>query len=141
MAIKITAPLEGYTATTQIGPTVLHFEDGVAQVDNISEGVRGFLDRAGYKVTGSNKDGDVNPGEVTETDQARLEAQGDPTKDGDVNPGEVTETDQARLEAQGDPTKDAAVEEAQEIVEEAEADAKAEAKPAAKTATKTAAKK
>ena len=116
MAITITAPLEGYTATTQIGPTVLHFEDGVAQVDNISEGVRGFLDRAGYKVTGSNKDGDVNPGEVTETDQARLEAQ-------------------------GDPTKDAAAEEAQEIVEEAEADAKAEAKPAAKTATKTAAKK
>ena len=112
MAIKITAPLEGYTATTQIGPTVLHFEAGVAQVDNISEGVRGFLERAGYKVTGSNKDGDVNPGEVTETDQARLEAQ-------------------------GDPTKDAAVEEAQEIVEEAD---RKTAKPATKTATKTAAK-
>ena len=113
MAIKITAPLEGYTATTQVGPTVLHFEDGVAQVDNISEGVRGFLERAGYKLTGSNKDGDVNPGEVAETDQARLEAQ-------------------------GDPTKDAAVEDAQEIVEEADSKT---ATPATKTATKTAAKK
>lgn len=114
MAIKITAPLEGYTATTQVGPTVLHFEDGVAQVDNLSEGVRGFLKRAGYKVTGTNKDGDINPGEITETDQARLEAQ-------------------------GDPTKDAAVEEAQEIVEEA--DGKTATKPATKTATKTTAKK
>lgn len=50
MSIKITSPLEGFTGTSVFGSETLEFRDGVAEVENLSAGVRTYLKSRDYKV-------------------------------------------------------------------------------------------
>jgi hypothetical protein len=49
---KITAPNPDYKGTDTYGSTVLEFEDGTAEVDELPDSVRGYLQSAGYGVDG-----------------------------------------------------------------------------------------
>ena len=48
----VKSPIEGFTGTTVVGSTTLHFEDGVAEVKDAPEGVLGYLRNHGYTVDG-----------------------------------------------------------------------------------------
>ncbi|MBQ1443821.1 MAG: hypothetical protein IIZ13_08240 [Renibacterium sp.] len=51
MAITITSPVEGYTATTEFGPLRLDFVDGVATTDEpVSEGHFAYFREHGFGV-------------------------------------------------------------------------------------------
>ena len=52
--MKIKSPIEGFTSTTYVGPLVLDFKDGVADVDEktVPAGVLGYLQQQGFTVDG-----------------------------------------------------------------------------------------
>lgn len=49
MALKITAP-STVTGDSTFGPVTLSFEDGVAEADAVSDGLRNYLEKTGYTV-------------------------------------------------------------------------------------------
>lgn len=51
-AVKITSPIKGFNGAGVYGSTTLAFSDGVAEVAELSPGLRGYLERRGYTVTG-----------------------------------------------------------------------------------------
>lgn len=61
--MKIKAPFKGYTRETTIGAVTLTFNDGVAHVEEISDGMRAYLDSRGYEVIEGEED------EQSETDE------------------------------------------------------------------------
>lgn len=52
--MKIKSPIEGFTSKTYVGPLVLDFKDGVAEVDEktVPAGVLGYLKQQGFEVDG-----------------------------------------------------------------------------------------
>ena len=52
--MKIKSPIEGFTSKTYVGPLVLDFENGVAEVDEktVPAGVLGYLQQQGFTVDG-----------------------------------------------------------------------------------------
>lgn len=52
--MKITSPIEGFTSTTYVGPLILDFKDGVAEVDEktVPAGALGYLQQQGFTVDG-----------------------------------------------------------------------------------------
>lgn len=56
MTTKITSRIEGFTGPSTFGNAVLKFEDGVAEVDELSDGLRTYLERKGYTIEDSAED-------------------------------------------------------------------------------------
>ena len=51
MSTKITAPVKGFNGTTYIGPLILDFKDGVAELEGeIEGGIRSYLEYNGYGI-------------------------------------------------------------------------------------------
>lgn len=50
---KISAPVQGFAGVTYVGPHVLEFKDGVAEVENLSDGARLYLSSNGYGLDGA----------------------------------------------------------------------------------------
>lgn len=48
--MKITAPIKGHNDTTSVGPHTLHFKDGVAEVEHLSDGAKAWLKSHGYGI-------------------------------------------------------------------------------------------
>lgn len=51
MAVKITAPTP-VSGDSTFGPVTLSFTDGVAEADEVSPGLRRYLETVGFKVEG-----------------------------------------------------------------------------------------
>lgn len=87
--IKISSPVEGLNITSAVGPTVLNFKDSVAEIDSdeLTPGLRRFLDRNGYGIGGGEA-----KGRETETPQppdprkVNHEQIGSKIRDAAVNP-------------------------------------------------------
>jgi hypothetical protein len=48
--VRIKSPIEKYNGISEYGPVTLAFKDGVAEVEELSEGLRNYLEGRGYKV-------------------------------------------------------------------------------------------
>lgn len=59
---KISAPVEGYTGVTYVGPHVLKFENGAAEVEDLSDGARLYLSSNGYGIDGASAESVTDDG-------------------------------------------------------------------------------
>lgn len=55
MAFKIVSPIEGYNGTTEFGPFVVEFVDGETVMDSMPDGLRAYMEGAGYEVVEEGK--------------------------------------------------------------------------------------
>jgi len=86
--MKITSPLEGYTAKDQYGDVVLDFQDGVAEHDgDLPAGIRQYLAGAGYGL-GSSKPKQPEPVEVPDPRDIEDDVVGTRLRDAAVDPHE-----------------------------------------------------
>ncbi|GAB3598656.1 hypothetical protein GCM10027586_00830 [Kineococcus gypseus] len=88
---RITAPVEGYTGTTQLGPLALVFADGVAEHDgDLPAGARAYLEAAGYGLDGSSPSApapvSAEPADPRDVERTQV---GTRTRDGAVDPQPV----------------------------------------------------
>lgn len=84
--MKITSPAEGYTGKDQYGDTVLNFKDGVATFDGeLPDGVRQYLEGAGYGLDGSRPSPRELPGTPDPRDVGEVNL-GSPLRDAAVDP-------------------------------------------------------
>jgi hypothetical protein len=92
--VKITAPVKGYTDTTNIGPVTLDFKDGVAEYDtdkhgDLPDGVRAYLKEQGYGVGSTRVQRPEAPAEPLDPrSDAADEQVGSRTRDAAVDPRE-----------------------------------------------------
>ena len=84
--MKITSPVEGYTAKDQYGDVVLDFRDGVAEFDgDLPVGIRQYLAGAGYGL-GSSKPKQPEPVEVPDPRDIEDGTPGTRLRDAAVDP-------------------------------------------------------
>lgn len=50
MTVRITSPAKGLNLLTTFGPHRVEFKNGVAEIDELNEGLRAYLLGAGYEV-------------------------------------------------------------------------------------------
>lgn len=84
--MKITSPVEGFTGRTNVGSTVLDFENGTATVDgDLPPGVIGYLQQAGYGIDGKTRSTSDEPARP-DSRQVTVEQVGAPLRDAAVDP-------------------------------------------------------
>lgn len=87
MSHTITAPAKTPGKhSTYFGPTLIEFEDGVAQVDDLSDGLQAYLLGAGFTVDGTTVEGDPDPDPVDSRNVDETEVVGTPLRDAAVDP-------------------------------------------------------
>lgn len=85
--MKITAPVPGYTDTTQIGPITLEFRDGVAEHDGkLPDGVRAYLTEQGYGIGSKSPAEPPAAAEPADPREVGDEQVGTKLRDGAVDP-------------------------------------------------------
>ncbi len=84
--MKITSPIKGFSESTEIGPYVLEFKDGVAEVEDLNDGAKAYLKANGYGVGSSRPSTPDAPPEPPDPRKGQDEQVGTRIRDGAVDP-------------------------------------------------------